>query len=122
MTQQGFNEYLHTVYGYQTGTAKSYITAINIIDELFKYDDVFHLKGKSIITISDFELLSRIEEFIRAQQSLYKKGENSFFKNININQRSYPGRGFCSAAIKQLLEYYIITHLKKSMESIERKA
>ncbi len=35
MTQQGFEDYLFSVYGYKNGTAKSYITAIYIIDKMF---------------------------------------------------------------------------------------
>ena len=37
---------------------------------------------------------------------MFKKGKDSFFRNINDRQNSYPGKGFCSAAIKQLLKYY----------------
>lgn len=106
MTQKGFNDYLYTIYGYQTGTANSYIQAIRIIDRMFSYDDVFNLNGESITTINNYELLIRIEEFIRIQQSLYKKGEFSMFRNISTGQQSYPGKGFCTAAVKQLLNYY----------------
>lgn len=105
MTQQGFNDYIFAVYGYKNGTAKSYITAIHIIDEMFLYD-VFDLQGESITCINDIELLKRIEVFVRAQQSLFKKGEDSIFRNISSGQNSYPGKGFCSAALKQLLNYY----------------
>lgn len=106
MTQKGFEDYLYAVYGQKNGTAKSYITAIHIIDEMFEYNDVFALKGKSVTCIDDTELLTRIAEFVSDQQSLFKKGEDSIFRNINARQNSYPGKGFCSAAIKQLLQYH----------------
>lgn len=106
MTQQGFEDYLLAVFGYKNGTAKSYITAVHIIDELFLYHDVFGLQGKSITGINDIDLLIRIDEFVRAQQALYKKGKESFFTNVNPGQSSYPGKGFCSAALKQLVKYY----------------
>ena len=106
MTQQGFNDYIFAVYGYKNGTAKSYITAIHIIDKIFLYDDVFDLQGESITCINDIELLKRIEVFVRAQQSLFKKGEDSIFRNISSGQNSYPGKGFCSAALEQLINYY----------------
>ena len=106
MTQQGFEEYVFAVYSNKTGTAKSYITAIRIIDQMFACDDVFGLNGQSITTISDGFLLKRIEEFVCTQQSLYIKGQDSIFRNISPNQESYPGKRFCSAAIKQLLNYY----------------
>ena len=105
MTRQGFEEYLFAVFGHKTGTAKSYITGVRIIDELFLKDDVFGLEGKSITCINDLDLLKRIQEFVRTQQTLFKKGEQSFFSDISSGQRSYPGEGFCSAAVTQLINY-----------------
>lgn len=106
MTQEGFEDYVFAVYGHTTGTAKSYITAIQIIDEMFEYDDVFALNGTSVTTIDDFGLLKMIADFVCEQQALYKKGHDSFFRYVSSGQSSYPGKGFCSAAIKQLLNYY----------------
>ncbi len=105
MTQEGFENYLYSVYDSKNGTAKSYITAIHIIDEMFRYDDVFDLNGTSVTCIEDEDLLINISEFVYAQQSLYRKGEESIFSNISDNQSSYPGKGFCSAAVRQLLKY-----------------
>lgn len=105
MTQQGFEDFLYASYKSNSGAIKSYITAIRIIDELFRYNDVFGLKGVSITRINDFNLLMKISEFIRDQQSLYRRKEKSFFDNINPRQTSYPAKSFCSAAMKQLLEY-----------------
>lgn len=107
MTQQGFEDYLFAVYGDTSGTARSYITAIHIIDELFVLDDVFGLNGKSITSIDNFELLEQISTFVRSHQSLFRKGEDSFFTNISSGQKSYPTNSFCSAAVKQLLKYYV---------------
>lgn len=106
MTQKGFEDYLFAIYGFKNGTAKSYITAIHIIDNMLAYEDVFGLDGKSITTLDDFDLLKRIEAFIIAQQSLFKRGEDSIFRNIKENQRSYPAKNFCSAGFKQLVKYY----------------
>ncbi len=108
MTQRGFEDYLYGIYGHRNGTANSYIKAIQIIDELFAIEDLFCLKGKSLTSIDDFTLLENIANFINAQQYLYKKGyDSTFFRNINERQRSYPGKGFCSAAINKLMAYYI---------------
>lgn len=106
MTQEGFEDYIYAVYDKKTGTAKSYITAIHIIDELFRHKDIFGLNGVSVTCINDTALLLQIKEFVYSQQALFKKGEDSFFRNVNENQRSYPGGGFCSAAINQLLNYH----------------
>lgn len=106
MTQKGFEDYLYALFGQKNGTAKSYITAIHIIDEMFEYNDVFALKGKSVTSIEDTELLTRIADFVSDQQSLFKKGKVSIFRNVNARQNSYPGKSFCSAAIRQLLQYH----------------
>lgn len=106
MTQQGFEDYIFEMYGSGTGTGRSYITAIHILDELFTHDDVFALNGKSLTCIVDTSLLTQIVEFVRVQQSLYQKHKDSFFQNINASQTSYPRNSFCTAAIKQLLEYH----------------
>lgn len=121
MTQKGFEEYVYAVYSNKTGTAKSYITAIHIIDQMFEYDDVFGLNGTSIAEIDDGALLMRIADFVCSQQSLYIKGEYSFFRNVNPNQVSYPGKRFCSAAIKQLVNYYKHDTEEKKAEGIVQR-
>ena len=121
MTQLGFEEYLIAVYGNGTGTTKSYVKAIRIIDEMFLYEDVFGLSGKSIATIDDFAMLNRIADFVCAQQTLFQKGNDSIFRNIKPNQSSYPGKGYCSAAIKQLLKYYAHNLEEEKAQSIFKK-
>lgn len=118
MTREGFEDYVFSVYDRKNGTAKSYITAIRIIDELFGLNDVFGLNGKSIASIEDASLLVQIAEFVHSQQTLFIKGEVSFFRDINPNQKSYPGKRFCSAAMKQLLSYYKYDANEKQAESI----
>lgn len=108
------------VYDRKNGTAGSYVIAIRIIDELFKDNDVFNLRGKSIACIADSALLTRISEFIRTQQLLYKKGMPSFFENIKASQTSYPERGFCTAALGQLLNYFAYDADERSAEVIVR--
>ncbi len=105
MIDKGFENYLFAFYGHKTGTAKSYITAIQIIDEMFSYEDLFALNKKSISCIEDIDLLEKIADFIYIQLTLYNKRKDSIFRNINSKQISYPKKGFCSAAVKQLLNY-----------------
>ena len=106
MTQKGFEDYVLAVYDPKNGTAKSYITALHIIDEMFEYDDVFALNGKSVTCIDDFVLLQQINDFVCNQQTMFINGQDSIFRNIDSRQKSYPGKRFCSAAVKQLLKYY----------------
>ena len=106
MTQKGYEEYLEAIFDTKNGTIKSYITAIRIIDEIFSKEDVFGLNGVSITCIKETDLLLRIKEFVHAQQKLFKDGQNSIFRNISTSQTSYPQKGFCSAAVNQLLDYH----------------
>lgn len=105
MTQQGFEDYIFEMYGSDTGTGRSYIKAIHIIDELFTHDDVFGLNGKSLTCIADTSLLMKIFNYVRTQQLLFQKNEDSFFRNINTSQTSYPRNSFCTAALKQIIAY-----------------
>lgn len=114
MTQLEFEEYIYSVYGNNTGTAKSYITALHIVDEMFAQDDILSLNGTSITCIEDTDLLQQIADIVYQHQYLYKKGNDSIFRNINSKQKSYPGKGFCSAAMKQLLEYKYIVDERKA--------
>jgi len=108
MTHQGFVDYLFAIFNTSgSRAASSYIQAIRIIDEMFVHDDVFALNGKSVTCIDDSVLLKQIADFVCAQQVLYIKGEDSIFRNVSSSQSSYPGKRFCSAAIKQLLNYQL---------------
>jgi len=105
MTQSGFEEYIYAVYSHKSGAAGSYITAIRIIDKLLAINHCFGLNGKSITCIEDPDLLKQIADFVCNQQLLYKRGEDSIFRNISAGQTSYARNGFCSAAIRQLVNY-----------------
>lgn len=109
MTQQGFEDYIYFTFSHKSGAAKSYITALRIIDEMMACDDALGLKGQSITCIDDEVLLSQTITFVRSQLSLYKKGQDSIFRNINPNQASYPQKGFCSAALTHLMSYFKYT-------------
>ena len=80
MNQQGFEEYTYFAYGRETGTAKSYITAIHILDRLFSIKDVFGLRGKSLTEVDDEFLLHQIAGFVVSEEKLFKSGKDSIFK------------------------------------------
>jgi len=105
MNQQGFEKYTYFAYGRETGTAKSYITAIHILDRLFSIKDVFGLRGKSLTEVDDEFLLHQIAVFVVSEEKLFKSGEDSIFKYGLDTQKSYPRGGFCSAAMKHLQRY-----------------
>ena len=105
MNQQGFEDYTYFAYGRKTGTANSYIMAIRILDRLFAIDDVFNLKGKPLTEIDDEYLLQRISDFVVSEEKKYKFGQDSIFKHGLKTQNSYPRKGFCAAAMKNLQRY-----------------
>lgn len=105
MNQQGFEEYTFFSYGHETGTAKSYITAIRILDRLFARKDVFNFQGKSLTEVDDAFLLHQITDFVVSEEKKFKSGEDSLFRFGLDTQQSYPRKGFCSAAMKHLQRY-----------------
>ena len=105
MNQQGFQEYTYFAYGRKTGTANSYISAIRILDNIFKIHDVFALQGKSLTEIDNEYLLQRITDFIVTEEKKFRTGEDSIFQYGLDSQKSYPRKGFCSAAMKHLQRY-----------------
>ncbi len=121
MTNKGFEDFLFAVYGHKNGTANSYLKAIQIIDELFRNNDVFGLNGKSVVDIEDLDLLDSITDFIYREQLSYKKGDPSFFSHVSSKQSSYPRKGFCSAAIGKLLEYSCEFKEKEALSVIKGK-
>jgi len=105
MNQQGFEEYTYFAYGRTTGAASSYIMAIRILDRLFAIIDVFNLQGKSLTEVDDDYLLHQITDFVVSEEKKFKSGEDSIFKYGQETQKSYPQKGFCSAAMKHLQRY-----------------
>lgn len=89
------------------GTCKSYITGISIIDRLFRDHDVFGLHGTSLTEITDPVLAARIVKFIKDEEEKFRKGEASIFDYGQPNQKSYPGKRFCSAAIAHWERYVL---------------
>jgi len=49
-----FQDYIYSTYSIKnSGTASSYLKAIQILDELFQKKDIFNLNGKSLSEIKD---------------------------------------------------------------------
>ena len=106
MNAQSFSEYLKTQYtSPRSGTISSYLKAINILNELFRKNDIFNLHNTSITEIRDPLLLDSIINFVIDEEDKYKRGVFSFFDSVQTGQTSYPRGGFCRAAIKQLGEF-----------------
>lgn len=106
MQNKSFQEYLREAYPSKTSsTFYSYQKAIQIMDEIFSQNDIFDLSNKSLKEIKDPHLMTLIREFIVNEEDKFRNHLPSFFDPVNPNQRSYPDKRFCTAAIKKLEEY-----------------
>ena len=108
MNQQGFEKYTYFAYGRETGTAKSYITAIHILDRLFSIKDVFGLRGKSLTEVDDEFLLHQIAVFVVLVFIVSCALINTDFYN-KIKNYSLLQRVFISAKSLVLSSYTVIT-------------
>lgn len=106
MTKEGFDRYLHNHFSNTSGAASSYLMAITILDNIFRINDVFNLNGKSLCCIDDIEKLIDITDFVKSEEAKFRNNEEGFFRLGNSKQKSYPKGGFCSAAMKSLINYY----------------
>lgn len=106
MTTEGFNQYLSVHFQSTSRAASSYMMAISILDNIFRLRDVFGLNGMSLCCIDDIEILVSITEFVKIEERKFRDSEEGIFTLGNSNQKSYPKKGFCSAAMKNLIGYY----------------
>lgn len=105
MNKQGYIEYNLLLSSNNSGKADSYARALKIIEEILPHQDTIQLNGKSIFEISDIHIIESLENFIRLEVIKMKNNEKSIFDYGRPNQRSYPLKNFCSAALKSLKSY-----------------
>lgn len=106
MTTEGFKQYLNIHFQSTSKAASSYMMAITILDNIFRLRDVFELNGVSLCCINNIETLIQVSEFVKAEERRFRNNEESIFTLGNPRQKSYPTKGFCSAAMKNLIGYY----------------
>lgn len=100
-----FTDYLQRTYGNVSGTYHSYIMAIKILDNIFAQHDILQLEGRSIVTINNAVELFNLYTFIKDQEKKLRAGEDSIFRFGRPTQKSYPRKGFCSAAVRSLFNF-----------------
>lgn len=103
MSAATFQDYLDANFASKnSGTIKSYITAIAILDELLAINDVFGLNQTPLSELRNPYLIEKIIDYVADQESLFRAGQPSLFDNGRPNQTSYPRKRFCTAAIRRL--------------------
>lgn len=121
MTREGFIEFLRTEYPTEKSrAAASYVKAIEILDNIFLKSDFFDLKGKSLCILDDLELLLRISDFVRTEEAKFRENEEGFFALGSPNQKSYPKKRFCSAAVKSVINYYSECQMVSAQRVVDR--
>lgn len=106
MTTEGFYQYLNTHFQSTSRAASSYKKAIEILDNIFRLKNVFELEGKSLCEIDEIEKLIQITDFVKTEERRFRDTGEGIFSLGNPNQKSYPTKRFCSAAMKNLIDYY----------------
>lgn len=105
--QKEFKDYILFTYG-NSGAGRSYIQGINILDTIFRFMpiDVFGLQGRSLYEINNLGLLLKIDRFVKDESKKARKNQENIFQQYgDSTQSSYGSRGFCSAAMTQLVNY-----------------
>lgn len=86
--------------------ASSYAQAIRILEEVLPYQTVIDLQGHSLYDVHDVAIIEDLLRLVDAEVRKMKRNEPNIFDLYgNPNQRSYPLKSFCSAALKSLKRY-----------------
>lgn len=105
MDKQGFIDFNTRLSPENSGKADSYARAIRILDEVLAHQDLIDLHGRSLYDVRDTETIEAVLRFVSQEVKKMKRNEPNIFDYGKPNQRSYPLKSFCSAALKSLKQY-----------------
>jgi putative restriction endonuclease len=105
MDKKGFIDFNTRLSPENSRKAASYAQAINILDEVLKHQIVIDLQGQSLYEIQDPTVIENVLSLVNNEVRKMKKGQQNIFDYGDSNQRSYPLKNFCSAALKSLKKY-----------------
>lgn len=106
MDKQGFIDFNTRLSPENSGKADSYARAIQILDEVLPYQDVVDLHGQSLYEVTDTAVIEAILHLVNDEVKKMKLQQQNIFDDFGKpNQRSYPLKSFCSAALKSLKKY-----------------
>lgn len=118
MDKQGYIEFNLMLSPENSGKADSYARAIAILEEVLKYQSVINLNGQSLYEISDIKTIEALENLVKVEVAKMKKNDKSIFDYGRPNQRSYPLKNFCTAALKSLKNYIQYDHEVNAADAI----
>ncbi len=110
MDREGFIYFNTRLSPENSGKATSYAQAIRILDEVMSHQEAIDLHGCSLYEVQDIETIEAVLRLVCDEVRKMKKNEPNIFDFGKPNQRSYPLKGFCSAALKSLKQYVLYDH------------
>lgn len=105
MDRLGFIDFNTRLSPENSGKAASYATAIQILDEVLKHQNVIKIHGRSLYDIKDVVVIQEVLELVKVEVGKMRKSQPNIFDYGKPNQRSYPLNNFCSAALNSLITY-----------------
>lgn len=105
MNLQGFLDFNARLSPENSGKAGSYVRAITILDNVLVHQREIDLHGKSLYAITDISTIEDILLMVKAEVKKMKRHEPNIFDYGDPRQKSYPLKGFCSAALRSLIKY-----------------
>lgn len=108
MDKQGFIDFNTRLSPENSGKANSYARAIEILDNVLKYQFEIDLHGLSLYDIRDISILEEVLDLVKEEVKKMKEGLPNIFDYGLPTQTSYPLGGFCTAAITSLMDYNMV--------------
>lgn len=106
MDRQGFIDFNMRFSPENSRKASSYAQAIRILDEVLLHQEAIDLHGQSLYDVDDVAVIEALLRLVNAEVRKMKQNEPNIFDLYGKpNQRSYPLKSFCSAALKSLKQY-----------------
>ena len=105
MNREGFIDFNTRLSPENSGKADNYARAIQILDKVLPYQDTVNLHGQSLYNITDAAFIDEVLRLVNDEVRKMRAGQQNIFDYGNPNQKSYPLKSFCSAALKSLKNY-----------------
>lgn len=105
MNRQGFIDFNLRLSVENSRKATSYAQAIKILDKVLPHQSKIDLHGRSLYDITDVSFIEEVLRLVNIEVKKMKNSEQNIFDYGDPNQRSYPLKSFCSAALKSLIKY-----------------
>lgn len=108
-TVQKYFQFVAENHPQGSGTAHSYVTAINKLEAALRNANMLSTE-QSLWDIQDTKYFAKLYEFVKSEQ---KKTDSVFFQKEQA--KSYWQKGFCSAALKQLSQFVTLFPREEAM-------